>query len=399
MESPSQGNDRMRWTVLLILLFQSSALLGREFSGLEARIYPEKETYILGEPIFLNIEVVNKGAGSVFIDDTFEGELKVSGAKPAPPNDWAITCYESFSRGVSSVEVRPGEKKVKKLILLNDLYSLDRPKTYRAYAWFGFRSEHTPAKSLKVSSHFGVRVIQGTEAQLKAVFEPYIRDSAISYSYRNSQQYEVWNNAMAAITTMPPPFLEDFILKLSETDSSRSDYIIRALLHLNTERTRKRIEELAEVPNSSLYAVGALIRMHDSSAATVLMRIGNMNYNPAQSCAISHVGLFGVSAIPYLTAALKNRQTQMDAVRGLGATATREAVPLLIEMLDKSTGALLRNVRESLARLTHFADGGAPINEKPRPNEYRRWREWWALHGATFKIYDGNRWSKAKPLP
>lgn len=58
----------MRLAIFLILFFHVCALFGGASLQIEARVCPEKEEYILGEPIFLNIEVVNHSEKPVVLD-------------------------------------------------------------------------------------------------------------------------------------------------------------------------------------------------------------------------------------------------------------------------------------------------------------------------------------------
>jgi HEAT repeat protein len=197
---------------------------------------------------------------------------------------------------------------------------------------------------------------------------------------------------------MPPSFLEDVILKMSKTRMAKSQSIA-ALGILNTERTRARLVEIAEqtsVGNDSTNAVIALAKTRDPSALPVLMRIG-----PARPYAIWNIGLFGDKAIPFLTNALKNPGLQNDAIRGLGATGSRAAVPILIELLNNPQGAQLNLVRESLAQLTHLAAGSLFLSDAATPgqDDYRRWMAWWESKGTTAEIFNTDRCSEVKALP
>jgi hypothetical protein len=419
----------MRLIALLFFLLQAGTLLGADAPGLEARFYPEKETYILGEPIFLNIEVVNNMQKPVTLDNGFGkcedrydgGKTKMPGAKRRFPTPLVASCYGGGWGGgcaKGSFTLQSGAKQVEKLFL-TALFSIDSPGTYKVQARrrieiYADESSHFNATGwLEVASDFDISVVPGTDEQLRKAFERYVQDLTISsssgtWNKQDQQRYKARdkarNNAIDAITTMAPLFLEDVILRLAEAPNWEIVKAIPALGHLNTERTRKRLAELAVQSDQgalSQPAVGALAKTHDPSALAVLMQIGSMADHPARSFAIQYTGLYGNAAIPYLAAAINNRESyvQVAAIRGLGATASRTAVPILIDLLKKSEHSLLRDVRESLAQLTHLADGGDPTSDKPRPDEWRHWREWWALNGATAKIFDTNQCSEAAPLP
>jgi len=60
-------------------------------------------------------------------------------------------------------------------------------------------------------------------------------------------------------------------------------------------------------------------------------------------------------------------QVKVACIEALGKTRRPEVVPRLIDLLDKTTGRLLRTTRLALARLT-----GVDLGEKSTP-----WRQWW----------------------
>src|SRR5690348_10711418 len=106
--------------------------------GLTGRFYPGKDTYLVGEPVFIVFELINNSQQSVWVDDRLgqpcltDDTIKVEGAKPA----WyGWTTGLNCSRGIGGscasglMEVKPGEHQAGR-ILLNDLYDLDTPGTY-----------------------------------------------------------------------------------------------------------------------------------------------------------------------------------------------------------------------------------------------------------------------------
>lgn len=384
---------------------------------LKVRLYPEKQTYLIGEPIFLNLDVVNHSEKPVVLDNSFgkcePDPTDVIGARRRARAHWAPSCYGGTggSCGHGNFELKPGEKVTEK-IFLSGSFSLDEPGTYRVLAgrhipvYADLRS-HAEVGTLEAASDFSIKVEQGSEEQLKSIFDQYTRDLAVKDSIVpggwDVNRYKARINDVDAITTFAPAFLEDVILQLSEMP----DWTLKtipALGRLNTVRTRKRLEQLAEQAEKgwlSQPAVGALAYTRDPSVLPVLMRIGNTRNHPARSFAIWDTGLYGEEAIPYLAGILKDSEVyrKIDAVRALGATGSRAAVPVLISLLQTSEGILLRDVRIGLAQLTHFAVDGYPLDGIPRPDEWRRWRKWWEADGETAEIFDTEHCSQPLPLP
>jgi len=90
-----------------------------------------------------------------------------------------------------------------------------------------------------------------------------------------------------------------------------------------------------------------------------------------------------------------------EAIKGLGATGSRSAVPILVELLNNPQGAQLNLVCESLAQLTHLAAGilFLPNAAMSRQDDYRRWIAWWNSKRATAKIYNTDHCSELIPCP
>lgn len=387
----------MRYIPFILLLFQGSTHISADTPGLHSRIYPDKETYLLGEPIFLNMEIVNNNSGPTQFDSSYgrcsRDMIKVQGAQRRPPDYNAPTCGYGVSQDTCGTPIDmlpPGEKRIGK-IFLNGLFSFDNPGKYHIKAG---------------ADNFDISVVQGTEAQLKAAFDQYVQelpDSEASLLW-NPTGMQRSDTIIAGITMMAPPFLEDVILRLSYTGMATAQ-TIPALGRLNTERTRKRLLELAERGNRLIEINRALAQTQYPSILAKMAGymqdrriVDNKSYYTWYYF-LWNIGLFGEAAIPYLTTALEDPDKKQGAIRGLGVSGCREAVPILIELLEKSSGNELSYIRESLAQLTHLADGGFVKGPIPNPDEYRRWSEWWKLNGATVEIFDTDHCSNLKPLP
>lgn len=387
----------MRFATFTIILLLSCTLIWAETAGLNTRIYPEKNTYLLGEPIFLNMEIVNNSSRPIQFDGSYgrcsRDMIKVQGAQRHSPDYNEPTCgYGGFVGNCSTPigMLPPGEKRIGK-IFLNGLFSFDNPDKYHIKAG---------------ADNFDISVVQGMEAQLKAAFDQYVQELP------DSEASLLWNPTgmqrsqaiIEGITRMAPPFLEDVILRLSYTEIGTAK-TIPALGRLNTERTRKRLLELAERGNHLIEINRALAQTREPSILAKMTGymqdrriVDNKSYYTWYYF-LWNIGLFGEDAIPCLTTALEDPDKKQGAIRGLGASGCREAVPILIEQLEKSSGNELSFIREGLAQLTHLADGGFVKGPILNPDEYLRWREWWELNEATAEIFDTDHCSKLEPLP
>lgn len=275
---------------------------------------------------------------------------------------------------------------------------MDAPGTYKVQARrrISIYADSKVVGTLDATSELDIEIVQGDVAELKRAFEKYTRDLTFD-------GFQVRFNAIAAITTAAPPFLEDHILQLSRT-SYGAGPTITALASLNTPRTRKRLAEMAEDPDrpgTRQAAIGALAQTLDPSVLNILERIAKTGLPGDRSLAITNLGLFGKPGFALLSFTLRDPDVniQIAAVRGMGATASRSAVPILIDLLRTSDRQLALDARVSLAELTHFAVDGKPFLQNPPPEEWRRWHQWWVANHATAEIFDTNHCSEPRPLP
>ena len=88
------------------------------------------------------------------------------------------------------------------------------------------------------------------------------------------------------------------------------------------------------------------------------------------------------------------------ATIALSFTASREAVPILIDLLPGPDTELHDVAEYGLETLTHH---GPPRRLEERvasdyPPLQHRWRHWWGVHGATASIYEDQQCGETLPL-
>jgi HEAT repeat protein len=89
---------------------------------------------------------------------------------------------------------------------------------------------------------------------------------------------------------------------------------------------------------------------------------------------------------------------RVAALRGLGITASRPAVPILIKALQDSDAQVFQQATQSLAELTHHSITTAPWSEKPSRSAYNRWHEWWLRNKLTAPIYGTDKCVQSEML-
>jgi hypothetical protein len=397
----------------LLFLIISMQLSLSQTQSVKLRIYPDKNSYIVGEPIFINIELINEGKEQLSFDD---GECSRRFGFDYNEVEMAATRRRSLAEFPScfgghggscipgSFDLRPGEKRVEQ-IFVSSKFSIDYPGTYRirvnrSIPIIENAYRFVPVATLEARSELGIEINQGNEAQLKAAFDPYVKDLT-------SSDKAVQSHAVEAIAITAPPFLEDMVVELS----GRSELLgwwardmIQTLGRINTRKTRERLVKIAEhsnVQSFRIYAIAALSSTHDPAVLEKLIQIATVGSPEDRSAAIWNAGRFGGAAIPFLTSSLRfpDIDRQIAAVNAFGATASRAAVPVLIDLLSSSEPRLVRQSRSSLAELTHFSAEADLNNKSPDPNEQPHWRAWWEAHKTTAQIFDTNSCSEQRPLP
>jgi hypothetical protein len=378
---------------------------GQALAGL---FYPEKQTYLFGEPIFIDFEITNNGEKPAWIDQRM-GEpciepdpMEVVGAKHEGLGwDTTFGCYGGIGGSCPGgvLELKPGTKYATR-IFLNSRFRLDHAGTYQVYARRivpvypsgAFAPSWTVPKK-EFSSDFQISLVQGTEEELKAAFQPYVEDAS------TPEQGDHWLS-LAAIEEMAPPFLEDLVLKLAETPNRESPV---TLLRLNTARSKQKLVEWAEQSSNGTLqqgAIQALAETRDPSYLPLLIRIAGTSTDGNRDSAIWWAGLFGEDAIPFLKSTLGSADVDVRAAaaRGLGLTRSRSAVSILIGASQDVNDEVHRAVTVSLAELTHRSVTKEPWHESPSSNQYRRWHNWWLENEHIAQIYGTDSCVEPQPL-
>ncbi len=376
--------------------------------ALAGRFYPEKQTFFVGEPIFIDFEITNKGHEPAWIDQRMGAPciepdpIEVEGAKHHGLGwDTTFGCFGGVGGSCvgGAIELKPGVNHTAR-IFLNLGFRLDSAGSYQVharrsvpvYASGAFAPPRT-APTKEFSSDFQITLVQGSEDDLKAAFQPYVEDAS------TPEQGDHWL-AIAAIEEMAPPFLEDLILKLANTPNRVSP---ATLLRLNTPRSKQKLVEWAEQSSNGALqqgAIQALAGTRDPSYLPLLIRIAGKLTDGIRDSAIWGAGLFGEDAVPFLESKLgdPDAYARVAAARGLGLTRSRSAVSILIGALQNPDDEVHRQVTVSLAELTHRSITKEPWHESPSPDQYRRWHNWWLENEHTAQIYGTDDCVQPQPL-
>lgn len=375
---------------------------------LVGRFYPEKHSYLVGEPVFIDFQLDNTGDQPAWVGQRMGAPciepdtIKVAGAQRREL-EWLSDFGCSFGVGGDCAEgvteLKPGAKHTARIFLSAE-FRLSRPGTYPIHALrkvsvYPSEALDAPsaAQNIEFSSDFQIRLVQGSEKELKLAFEPYVE--AATKPDNGDQSSAIW-----AIEQMAPRFLEDLILKFADTPKYASP---EALLRLNTPRSKQKIAELAQqsgYPALQQRAIQALAETRDPTYLPLLIRIAGKSAHANRDTATLAIGLFGNAALPFLKTMLRNTEVnaRVAAVRSLGLTRSRVAVPTLIAALQDHDDRVLDAATQSLAELTHRCTTKAPGNNLTPAQEYRRWLNWWRKNNLTAPIYGTDNCAQPQPI-
>jgi HEAT repeat protein len=400
-----------RSVMILILLIRFVSPSLAQNQTLVGRFYPEKQTYLVGEPVFIDFEIANIGEQPVWIDGRMgqpciEPEpIVVVGAKYIGfGSDTTFGCFGGVAGSCAGneIELKAGENHIAR-IFLSALYRLDHAGVYQVQARRRVPVNSSGQSSVRpitqsndirnFSSYFQITLAKGSEDELRQAFQPYVGDIDNSDSLIQSQA--IW-----AITEMAPPFLEDVILELADVPNRAAGAAV-ALGRLNTTKAKKKLAELAEDSQLRQSAIRALAGTRDRAYLPVLIHISRDTTGGDRAFAIMGAGLIGGDdSIPFLVSVLQetDANVRVAALRGLGISGSRSAVPVLIDTLQDTDEQIFREATQSLAELTHHSITSEPWAEKPSATTYNRWLAWWSRNKLTAPVYDTNNCVQPKAL-
>jgi HEAT repeat protein len=364
---------------------------------IRGELYPEKQTYLVGEPVFVALDLTNPGPQAVWIsrscvwlDTGFE-------APTAPKRHQGVSLFGwtggvAGSCGGSAIEIGP-EKHYTRRSVLDGPFRLDAPGVYPIRAWhkvdiYAGETGFQVVASHDVVSEFDLTFIGGTEKELASVYAPILRDL-------KSPDPETSWLARSAVLQNPPSFLENVILAMAE-DPQTAAASVSGLERLATPRAKAALAKLSATGNPE--AITALGGLGDPAYCSLMLDIAQESREYSRFIALRAAGyLCGEEAFPLLTSRLHNPEysTRFEAAYALGNTHSRDAVALLIPLLRDADPNVRRAARDALAALTHRR---SKRDEGPAEVVHRDWHNWWTSNATTAPIYGIDQCKEPEPF-
>jgi HEAT repeat protein len=370
-----------------------------EMSGqVTGRIYLEKESYAVGEPLIFTLEIKNATREAIQLYPRVPGQSlgrfsfsmqRAAGGNPAP------SCGATWNLGENSA----------------DPYELKAGSTY-AYQWpldFWYRIEHEGIYKVAISGNLLFSSLQGgiqqvqfsSDVQLKVVpGEPAHVEEVLRKFEADlrSSDYDIQHNALDVLSTTAPSYFHDDIFRLArDADPFIAVHGVGALDRMNTSDARALLAEIiatrkADSPDEQNLRCSAIKALGNSGDASYLQMLApyaeHANTCESEFAMIAIAKLGRENAVPLLQGFLQSPQVKqrLSAVTALRLTASPDAVDVLIGALrDKDDG-----VREKAASSLMILTGTSvttPDNPTPSPLQLESlWLIWWDKHRKEAKL-------------
>jgi hypothetical protein len=368
------------------------------------RFYPEKSQYLVGEPIVIVFEIVNKSPSAIEIAESgcpdFH-EFEVDNASPKR----TIALYGCGRKPINidclvgSVETPAGGKYRKRVLLEGD-FNLSSPGNYhirakREQPVHGEENDGLIA-NLKVASEFDVHLRVPNQGELEIAYQPFFLD------LRN-RDIIVQSFAASAVTQAPPLFAEGAILALAN-DPEIQTASIEGLKRLATPTSRSKLLEMASktspeyVRQPAIQAFGEIGNPQDCQAMLAIASV-NKNYTQAEAYIIAG-RICKEIAIPALNRLVttNNSQLLLGIAGGFANTSSRLAVSPLISLLQNSDRSAREAAVDGLAALTRRRSKYGVEDEDSAKQSYIEWSGWRSANSSTAPIYNSDQCSPPSPL-
>jgi hypothetical protein len=377
-------------TALAVLFLPVPSALAQD---LTAHFYPEKQEFVIGEPVIVVLEVENNTSRTVEVEHDCDWlhpeQLQIANAPAkkevrltgcAPSGGWAGSC------GVG-VRITPAGEQFERRFLLDREFDFSRPGVYHVKAsrrvkvyGDGFDD---PIADLDAQDQFDIVLREPRGRELEDAYQPFIADLGSTDEGTKSA-------AASALTQNPPRFLEGVILSLAANDETVFQSV-DGMERLATPAARAKLVEMSSAKDRGLRerAIAALGRIGNSEDCDAILNIAAENELEQTQAYVAAGRICRSGAVSVLASLLPSADDQLAAAvaTGLGNTASRDAIRPLISLLLSPDAFVRREADAALFTLTHH---GKPreLNDPTDPKQsYLEWRSWWAMNSQAAPIY------------
>jgi HEAT repeat protein len=215
-----------------------------------------------------------------------------------------------------------------------------------------------------------------------------------------SSDREMRLEAARTLASLGPQSGESVLLNFSNDPELRK-YAPLAFHRLGTARSLEALADLMKASGPGTFerleAARYLAKTNDQKWYPLLLDAAEKNAVMSEYPAYA-AELGGDKMLPELVRVAKNPQSRLQAVMAMGSTGSKEAIPILLELLKNPDTGVRNRADYSLSLLTHRK---SPPDTKTSDTgvEYMEWKKWWASEGATAPIYRDGECGEMVPPP
>jgi hypothetical protein len=386
--------------VAAMFLLWPTALLGQ----VTGRFYLEKDSYALGEPVFLYFETTNSGtnAQNIYSADpySFCSGYSIHAPSDLPQNS---TCWPMVSGGscLSSDQTLQPAKTLTERILLNYEHKIDSAGQYEievekslSFAPADEDFYSTSKKTLEVRTRLTFRVDDSVEWG-GAALEPWAEQLHSSDPAKRRE-------AGRTLASLAPKSLESVLLSFADNAELR-EWAPLAFHRLNTPASLAALARMLDTTEPGTYehlkAADFLAETGDPKWFPLLLQVAQKNSRIANYVDdAAEVGRDQM--LPELISMLQSSDTESArpiAVSALGYTGSRAAIPILLGLLRSDEPGTAQRALYGLRQLTHRDIGGGHWFDNPQ-SQYTRWLNWWDSEGVNGRIFQATECDAVTPL-
>lgn len=367
---------------------------------LQGRFYPEKDTYVVGEPVMFNVEIKNTGKQAVYLQakgsnrclDTYD--FSVSGPGAACSARWDPSCQDDESA------LEPGDA-MKGQWPLDQWFRFEHEGKYKVSAMrhIPVRNSHGEIQDFTFSSKFEVNLEPADPLRVQSILQDFERDL-------HSSDPDVRHTALDVLATTAPNYFETTALRLArDEDPFVVLHAVVALGRMNTPETRAALADVIAPGKSStesapnkpvtdygvarIRAIEALGRSGDASYEGLIERYVDDKNEYVQLAAMVAIAELGkAEAVPQLQRFLLSPDpvTRKNAAYGLRYSVAPDAVETLIDAIGDKDLNVRERVLASLKEVTGQSFGERVPDAVSAQKTQDEWRLWWKAHKDKFVI-------------
>jgi hypothetical protein len=376
----SDGRSRAVFILGAIWIF----CLSGTAQELQGRFYPEEGTYMVGEPVVVNMEIKNAGKEVVYVN-----------AKDDPGK--CLDRYEFFVSGPSSgcgAKWEGGCRDEQSAVLAGDSYSGQWPLNF----WYQFEREgkydvtamrHIPVRSVRgelqdftFSSKFEVNLRPTDPVRVQSILQEFERNL-------HSSDPDVRHAALDVLSTTAPSYFERIALKLArDEDPFVVAHAVGALGRINTPETRAALADVVTSGKAAtddqiiarIRAIEALGHSGDASYQGLIEHYVDDKNEHVQLIAMVAIAQLGkAESVPPLQRFFLSADpiARKNAAYALAFSTAREAVEALINAIADKDANVRERVLTSLKERTGQSFGDSAVDAISAENIQNRWRSWW----------------------